>query len=507
MALWLLMVELTEVSKLAKLNKTNLKALFASGNFPTQSNFEDLIDSSFEDIEISSVLPNNSNFPDSEAQWVVIKADLSTNHSEVYRRIQFTNTDAGSMSDWELMGELSGGVGPQGIPGVQGAPGADGADGVDGTDGADGADGVDGVSGNLQDAYDNGELITTDATNGAVTIKQGSGSDTDIVLSFQNGAGTEVLSVTGDGAVTINNFLTTNAPIIANAPIQHKAIDSYYDSTGALQGYIYAHPTQGMVIQANVNEIDEIHLIDDTFVSQKLTTTSLEVSGISDLQGPATLGASVTLSGITSATPTKTLGRNASNQIVEFDNVVAGGQVDSVVAGIEITIAGTATDPIVNAPGIATNASNIATNTINIATNTTDIAGKLDSVFGGTNVTIDNTDPINPIINVTNTVPRVTSVTSTTTLTVDSSTTDQAAITAQSGALTIASPTGSPANGQKLIIRIKAVGISVITWNAIFRIIGTTLPISTTANKTIYVGLIYNSLDTKWDVVAVAEEA
>ncbi len=103
-------------------------------------------------------------------------------------------------------------------------------------------------------------------------------------------------------------------------------------------------------------------------------------------------------------------------------------------------------------------------------------------------------------------VPRVTSVTSTATLTVDSSTTDQAVITAQSGALTINAPTGSPADGQKLIIRIKAVGTSVITWNVIFRQIGTTLPTPTTANKSIYVGLIYNSLDAKWDAVAVAEE-
>jgi hypothetical protein len=103
--------------------------------------------------------------------------------------------------------------------------------------------------------------------------------------------------------------------------------------------------------------------------------------------------------------------------------------------------------------------------------------------------------------------PRVTSITSTATLTVDSSTTDQAVITAQSGALTIASPTGSPADGQKLIVRIKAVGVSVITWDTIFRQIGTTLPVAAIANKTIYVASIYNSLDSRWDVVAVAEES
>ena len=61
----------------------------------------------------------------------------------------------------------------------------------------------------------------------------------------------------------------------------------------------------------------------------------------------------ITLNTTAPETPIKTLGRNASNEVIEFDNVVGGGQVDSVV--------------------------------------------------GGSNVTIDNTDPINPIINATDT--------------------------------------------------------------------------------------------------------
>lgn len=109
-----------------------------------------------------------------------------------------------------------------------------------------------------------------------------------------------------------------------------------------------------------------------------------------------------------------------------------------------------------------------------------------------------------PIVNFIN--PRVVSVVSTTNLNINSSTTDQFVVTAQSGPLTIATPTGSIVDGQKLIIRIKALGVSVITWNSIFRIIGTTLPTQTTANKTIYIGVIYNSLDVKYDVVSVIEE-
>ena len=58
------------------------------------------------------------------------------------------------------------------------------------------------------------------------------------------------------------------------------------------------------------------------------------------------------------------------------------------------------------------------------------------------------------------------------------------------------------------IIRSKDNGTSRdLAWNSIYRTIDITLPTATTASKTIYVGAIYNSTDSKWDVVSVAEEA
>ena len=104
--------------------------------------------------------------------------------------------------------------------------------------------------------------------------------------------------------------------------------------------------------------------------------------------------------------------------------------------------------------------------------------------------------------------PRIVSVASTATLTVSSSTTDQSIITAQAEALTIAAPTGTPVEGQKLIIRIKDDGSArAITFNAIFRAIGITLPTTTVSNKITYLGLVYNSTDAKWDVIATKTEA
>lgn len=43
--------------------------------------------------------------------------------------------------------------------------------------------------------------------------------------------------------------------------------------------------------------------------------------------------------------------------------------------------------------------------------------------------------------------------------------------------------------------------------NRIGRAIGVTLPTTTVINKTLYVGFLYNSTDSKWDGVLVRQEA
>lgn len=101
-------------------------------------------------------------------------------------------------------------------------------------------------------------------------------------------------------------------------------------------------------------------------------------------------------------------------------------------------------------------------------------------------------------------IKKTESVASVSALDIDSNNTDISEITAQAAALTINAPTGL---GRRLIIRIKDNGTARgITFNAIFRAIGVTLPTTTTINKTLYIGLVYNSADTKWDVIALKEE-
>ena len=83
----------------------------------------------------------------------------------------------------------------------------------------------------------------------------------------------------------------------------------------------------------------------------------------------------------------------------------------------------------------------------------------------------------------------------------------QSNVTALANSLTIQTTFGTPYNSQKLIYRIKDNGTAQsLSWNAIYREVGFTLPTTTTPNKTIYVECIYNSNDSKWDVITVAED-
>jgi hypothetical protein len=168
------------------------------------------------------------------------------------------------------------------------------------------------------------------------------------------------------------------------------------------------------------------------------------------------------------------LGSNQPNKVVK---IIAGG---SNTANISV---------IISAPGTAT--TNTTTGTLTVA--------------GGIGLT--GNLAANSIIG-TRVVPRATSIASSVTPTPNADTTDQYEVTALASAATFGIPTGTPTAGQKLTIRIKDNGTSqTLAWNAIYRAIGLILPTATVANKLIYVGCIYNTNDTKWDVVAVSEES
>lgn len=94
-----------------------------------------------------------------------------------------------------------------------------------------------------------------------------------------------------------------------------------------------------------------------------------------------------------------------------------------------------------------------------------------------------------------------------TTPTGDTADMDTQANTQSAGTLTVNAPSGTPTDGQKLIIRIKSTNVQTFSWNSIYR--GSTdLPLETAttgSSKTDYYGFIYNAADTKWDYMSKNE--
>lgn len=102
---------------------------------------------------------------------------------------------------------------------------------------------------------------------------------------------------------------------------------------------------------------------------------------------------------------------------------------------------------------------------------------------------------------------RVTSTTSSATPTPDVDTTDVYILTALAAGATFGAPTGTPTQGQQLIIRIKdnasAQTLSFNSGTGGYRASSDlALPTTTVISKTMYLGFIYNATDNKWDLLA-----
>lgn len=89
---------------------------------------------------------------------------------------------------------------------------------------------------------------------------------------------------------------------------------------------------------------------------------------------------------------------------------------------------------------------------------------------------------------------------------------DQQGFTALANALTINADSGSPTEGRRQLIRIKDNGTArALSWTTgttnSFRAVGITLPTTTVISKELYVGCVYNTGASRWDVIAVSQES
>jgi hypothetical protein len=116
--------------------------------------------------------------------------------------------------------------------------------------------------------------------------------------------------------------------------------------------------------------------------------------------------------------------------------------------------------------------------------------------FAGTG---DIGDPIDNIL--------VTTTASSATPTPNADTSTIFTVTALAADAVFAAPTGTPQDGQDLLIRIKDNATPrTLGWNAIYRA-GTdfALPTTTVASETMYIQFIYNSADAKWDAIGLTQ--
>lgn len=152
-------------------------------------------------------------------------------------------------------------------------------------------------------------------------------------------------------------------------------------------------------------------------------------------------------------------------------NVVGSGPTAgvSVQAGSAVVIAWNGTDFVqVNADAVTLNTAQVLTNK--------EIVKRVVTVATGASITpnVDTTDILNQ------------------------------ANTEAVGTLTMNAPTGTPVNGQSLVVRISSTNVQTFSWNAIYK--GSSdlpLPSATSgSSKTDYLGFIYDSTAVKWQLLA-----
>lgn len=103
---------------------------------------------------------------------------------------------------------------------------------------------------------------------------------------------------------------------------------------------------------------------------------------------------------------------------------------------------------------------------------------------------------------------RAGATTSTATLTYDSDAYDVYTITAQAAALSLANPSGTPTDGQPILIRVKDNGTArALTWSGSqWLAVGVDLPTTTVSGKWLVILAVWEDTADRWHVVHVGQE-
>ena len=316
---------------------------------------------------------------------------------------------------------------------------------------------------------------TVAVANGGTGATTASGARTNLGLVI----GTDVLSPTGS-ATSLTSFPTFNQNTTGTASNVTGTVAIANGGTGATtrQAAIDALAgavTSGQYLRGDGTDVvmSAIQAADVPTLNQNTTGTASNVTGTVAVANGGT--------GATTASGARTnLGL-----VIGTDVLAPNGSAASLTSFPTFNQ---------NTTGTASN----VTGTVAIAnggTGATTLAGASIVTYTGTE-TLTNKDI----------VERVVSITDATSITINADTTDIAtqANTQTAGTLTVNAPTGTPVNGQKLVLRLQSTNVQTFSWNAIFT--GSTdlvLPTSSSgSSKYDYVGFIYNSTAAKWQLLA-----
>ena len=241
-----------------------------------------------------------------------------------------------------------------------------------------------------------------------------------------------------------------------------------------------------------------IHIFFSTHLAWITSTTHSSVwlwQATSGSSGSCT-GESATVATITTLAPDTATTQATQASITTCANLVTVGALasGSIASGFGTINIGTA------------NALSCGSIELGHATDTT-LARSAAGVLAVEGVVIPSISSTNTLTN-KRVTPRVGTVADAATVTPTGDSSDLYTVTALAQAATIAAPSGTPTNGQVLILRIKDNSTArALTWNAIYNVVGVTLPTTTVSGKTHYIGCKYNSANSKWDTLAVGVEA
>jgi len=130
---------------------------------------------------------------------------------------------------------------------------------------------------------------------------------------------------------------------------------------------------------------------------------------------------------------------------------------------------------------------------------------------GGLAAATDGTDFVSPTGTMTLTNKRVTkrvvaAGATTGTITPNSDTTDLFKAEGLTGSIVVATPSGTPTDGQPLMMRFKDNGTARALDFSAYTAIGVTAPTTTVLSKWLYVMAVYNGTDSAWHLIGTAEQ-